>query len=167
MQSEVAATQPAKEAAKEYQLPDIDLLSIPQEQGDIEYNEAELKENAAKLETVLQDFGIKGKIVKVRPGPVVTLYELEPAPGTRTARVIGLSDDIARSMAAASVRMAVVSGQNTIGIELPNAKRQTVWLRELLEDPAFKNSKNILNVTLGKDIGGQHVYADLAKMPHL
>lgn len=167
VQSEVAATQPAKEAAKEYQLPDIDLLSIPQEQGDIEYNEAELKENAAKLETVLQDFGIKGKIVKVRPGPVVTLYELEPAPGTRTARVIGLSDDIARSMAAASVRMAVVSGQNTIGIELPNAKRQTVWLRELLEDPAFKNSKNILNVTLGKDIGGQHVYADLAKMPHL
>lgn len=166
-QADNMPAQPEKEATQEYQLPDINLLSIPQEQGDIEYNEAELKENAAKLETVLQDFGIKGKIVKVRPGPVVTLYELEPAPGTRTARVIGLSDDIARSMAAASVRMAVVSGQNTIGIELPNAKRQTVWLRELLEDPEFKNSKNILNVTLGKDIGGQHVYADLAKMPHL
>lgn len=158
---------PQKEPVEEYHLPDINLLSIPQEQANIEYNEAELKENAAKLETVLQDFGIKGKIVKVRPGPVVTLYELEPAPGTRTARVIGLSDDIARSMAAASVRMAVVSGQNTIGIELPNAKRQTVWLRELLEDAEFRNSKNILNVTLGKDIGGQHVYADLAKMPHL
>lgn len=152
---------------KAYQLPDINLLSIPKDSGDIEYDENSLKENAAKLETVLQDFGIKGKIVKVRPGPVVTLYELEPAPGTRTARVIGLSDDIARSMAVASVRMAVVSGHNTIGIELPNEKRQTVWLRELLEDPEFKNSKNILNVSLGKDIGGQHVYADLAKMPHL
>lgn len=166
-QPDNAELQPKKAPTQEYQLPDINLLSIPREQGDIEYNEAELKANAAKLEAVLQDFGIKGKIVKVRPGPVVTLYELEPAPGTRTARVIGLSDDIARSMAAASVRMAVVSGQNTIGIELPNAKRQTVWLRELLEDPEFKNSKNILNVTLGKDIGGQHVYADLAKMPHL
>ncbi len=166
-QPDNAELQPKKAPTQEYQLPDINLLSIPREQGDIEYNEAELKANAVKLEAVLQDFGIKGKIVKVRPGPVVTLYELEPAPGTRTARVIGLSDDIARSMAAASVRMAVVSGQNTIGIELPNAKRQTVWLRELLEDPEFKNSKNILNVTLGKDIGGQHVYADLAKMPHL
>lgn len=164
---ETTAMQQSEPAKEEYRLPDINLLSIPQEQANIEYNEAELKENAAKLETVLQDFGIKGKIVKVRPGPVVTLYELEPAPGTRTARVIGLSDDIARSMAAASVRMAVVSGQNTIGIELPNAKRQTVWLRELLEDAEFRNSKNILNVTLGKDIGGQHVYADLAKMPHL
>lgn len=166
-QPDNAELQLKKAPTQEYQLPDINLLSILREQGDIEYNEAELKANAAKLEAVLQDFGIKGKIVKVRPGPVVTLYELEPAPGTRTARVIGLSDDIARSMAAASVRMAVVSGQNTIGIELPNAKRQTVWLRELLEDPEFKNSKNILNVTLGKDIGGQHVYADLAKMPHL
>lgn len=160
--------QPAAAANEnEYQLPDINLLSIPQDNGDIEYDEATLQKNAVELETVLKDFGIKGKIVKVRPGPVVTLYELEPAPGTRTARVIGLSDDIARSMAVASVRMAVVSGHNTIGIELPNEKRQTVWLRELLEDPAFKNSKNILNVTLGKDIGGQHIYADLSKMPHL
>lgn len=160
-----AATTAANE--NEYQLPDINLLSIPQDSGDIEYDEATLQKNAVELETVLKDFGIKGKIVKVRPGPVVTLYELEPAPGTRTARVIGLSDDIARSMAVASVRMAVVSGHNTIGIELPNEKRQTVWLRELLEDPEFKNSKNILNVTLGKDIGGQHIYADLSKMPHL
>lgn len=155
------------QTADEYKLPDINLLSIPQDSVDIEYDENTLKENASKLETVLKDFGIKGQIVKVRPGPVVTLYELEPAPGTRTARVIGLSDDIARSMAVASVRMAVVSGHNTIGIELPNEKRQTVWLRELLEDPEFKNSKNILNVTLGKDIGGQHIYADLSKMPHL
>jgi len=150
-----------------YQLPDINLLSIPQGSGEVLYDEKVLQENASRLEEVLKDFGIHGQIVKVRPGPVVTLYELEPAPGTRTARVIGLSDDIARSMAVASVRMAVVSGQKTIGIELPNEKRETVWLRELLEDPEFKTSKNILNVTLGKDIGGGHVYADLSKMPHL
>lgn len=151
----------------EYHLPDINLLNAVQNQNTTIYNEAQLQETAAKLETVLQDFGIHGKIVKVRPGPVVTLYELEPAPGIRTARVIGLSDDIARSMAVASVRMAVVSGHNTIGIEVPNEKRETVWLRELLEDNVFINSKNLLNVSLGKDIGGQHVYADLAKMPHL
>lgn len=152
---------------QKYVLPDINLLSAPKNDNTVVYDEAQLKENAAKLETVLQDFGIHGKIVKVRPGPVVTLYELEPAPGTRTARVIGLSDDIARSMAVASVRMAVVAGHNTIGIELPNEKRETVWLRELLENPQFKNSKNVLNVGLGKDIGGQPVYADISKMPHL
>ena len=150
-----------------YHLPDINLLSVPQNNNTTVYDENQLKSVAEKLENVLQDFGIHGKIVKVRPGPVVTLYELEPAPGIRTARVIGLSDDIARSMAVASVRMAVVSGHNTIGIEIPNEKRETVWLRELLEDTEFTTSKNILNVTLGKDIGGQHVYADLSKMPHL
>lgn len=164
--TEKPASKPTKPAA-EYTLPDINLLSIPKNDDVQEYDEETLKANAAKLETVLNDFGIHGKIVKVRPGPVVTLYELEPAPGTRTARVIGLSDDIARSMSVASVRMAVVSGSNTIGIELPNNKRETVWLRELFEDDEFKNSKNILNVALGKDIGGQHIYADLAKMPHL
>jgi len=151
----------------EYVFPDINLLSMPQNGTAVEVDEDALKKNAAQLEQVLQDFGIRGQIVKVRPGPVVTLYELEPAPGIRTARVIGLSDDIARSMAVASVRMAVVSGHNTIGIELPNAKRQTVGLRELLEYKDFKSSKNILNVALGKDIGGQYVYADLAGMPHL
>ena len=150
----------------EYVFPDINLLSVPQNK-EIEIDEEVLKKNAAQLEQVLQDFGIRGQIVKVRPGPVVTLYELEPAPGIRTARVIGLSDDIARSMAVASVRMAVVSGQKTIGIELPNSIRQTVGLRELLESKDFRNSKNILNVALGKDIGGQYVYADLAGMPHL
>lgn len=163
--AETKQSQP-KVVQKEYSLPDINLLSIPQNTA-VVYDEETLKANAAKLETVLNDFGIHGQIVKVRPGPVVTLYELEPAPGTRTARVIGLSDDIARSMSVASVRMAVVSGSNTIGIELPNEKRETVWLRELFEDDVFKNSKNILNVALGKDIGGQHVYADLSKMPHL
>ena len=156
-----------KVKSDEYVLPDVNLLSLPKETTQITIDENILKENAAQLEQVLKDFGIRGQIVKVRPGPVVTLYELEPAPGTRTARVIGLSDDIARSMSATSVRMAVVSGHNTIGIELPNVNRQTVWLRELLEDVEFKNSKNILNVALGKDIGGQHVYADLSKMPHL
>ena len=116
---------------------------------------------------MLQEFGVNGKIVKVRPGPVVTLYELEPAPGTKSARVIGLADDIARSMSVISVRIAVVPGCNTIGIELPNKNRETVWLRDLFEDPDFMNSKNELNVVLGKDIGGKDVYADLSKMPHL
>ena len=119
------------------------------------------------MENVLQEFGVNGKIVKVRPGPVVTLYELEPAPGTKTARVIGLADDIARSMSAVSVRIAVVPGSNTIGIEMPNKNRETVWFKDLLEDPAFRETKNTLNVVLGKDIGGRNVYADLAKMPHL
>lgn len=164
-QSTIAPKEKIK--SDEYMLPDVNLLSLPKETAQITIDEDVLKENAGKLEQVLKDFGIRGQIVKVRPGPVVTLYELEPAPGTRTARVIGLSDDIARSMSAMSVRMAVVSGHNTIGIELPNVNRQTVWLRELLEDAEFKNSKNILNVALGKDIGGQHVYADLSKMPHL
>lgn len=165
--AEVTKIKTTEPQEKEYVLPDINLLSVPKNDNMVVYDESQLKENAAKLETVLQDFGIHGKIVKVRPGPVVTLYELEPAPGTRTARVIGLSDDIARSMAVASVRMAVVAGSNTIGIELPNEKRETVWLRELLENPQFKDSKNILNVGLGKDIGGQPVYADISKMPHL
>ena len=164
-QSNAASKEKVK--SDEYMLPDVNLLSLPKETSQITIDENVLKENAVKLEQVLKDFGIRGQIVKVRPGPVVTLYELEPAPGTRTARVIGLSDDIARSMSAMSVRMAVVSGHNTIGIELPNVNRQTVWLRELLEDVEFKNSKNILNVALGKDIGGQHVYADLSRMPHL
>lgn len=170
LQSQIAATEKRPEPGTKkqlYHLPDINLLSVPKESNNIVYDENTLKQNAVRLEEVLKDFGIRGKIVKVRPGPVVTLYELEPAPGTRTARVIGLSDDIARSMAVASVRMAVVIGRNTIGIELPNEKRQTVWLRELLEDKEFTGSKNILNVSLGKDIGGQHVYADLSKMPHL
>ncbi len=161
-----SAPQP-KSQPHEYTLPDINLLTVPKDTGAIEVDENALKERAARLEQVLNDFNIHGQIVAVRPGPVVTLYELEPKAGTRTARVIGLSDDIARSMAVSSVRMAVVAGHSTIGIELPNEKRQTVWIRELFEDNEFVTSKNILNVALGKDIGGQHVYADLSKMPHL
>lgn len=150
-----------------YSFPDTNLLSRPKETGNNTFNQKELDEIARKLESVLQEFGVNGKIVRVRPGPVVTLYELEPAPGTKTARVIGLSDDIARSMSAVSVRIAVVSGSNTIGIEMPNLKRETVWLKDLLEDPCFRETKNTLNVVLGKDISGKNTYADLAKMPHL
>ena len=150
-----------------YICPSIDLLSKPSNNNVGKISDKELETIAKKLETVLQEFGVNGKIVKIRPGPVVTLYELEPAPGTKTARVIGLSDDIARSMSAVSVRIAVVSGKNTIGIELPNSTRETVWLRDLFEGDGFKNTKYSLNVVLGKDIGGENVYADLSKMPHL
>ena len=150
-----------------YQRPSVDLLKRPKDKGGNNVSKEELDNIARELESVLQEFGVNGKIVKVRPGPVVTLYELEPAPGTKSARVIGLADDIARSMSVISVRIAVVPGCNTIGIELPNKNRETVWLRDLFEDPDFMNSKNELNVVLGKDIGGKDVYADLSKMPHL
>ncbi|MBP5698910.1 MAG: DNA translocase FtsK 4TM domain-containing protein [Alphaproteobacteria bacterium] len=150
-----------------YKFPDINLLSRPKERLGLSVNEKELNETARTLEAVLEEFGVHGQIVKIRPGPVVTLFELEPAPGTKTSRVISLADDIARSMFAVSVRIAVVPGSNTIGIEIPNSKRETVWLRDLLEDVDFTDSKNALNVVLGKDIGGKNIYADLAKMPHL
>lgn len=150
-----------------YQYPDINLLKRPKEKLGLNISEKELNETARKLEAVLEEFGVRGQIVKIRPGPVVTLFELEPAQGTKNSRVISLADDIARSMSAISVRIAVVPGSNTIGIEIPNPKRETVWLRDLLEDVNFTDSKNALNVVLGKDIGGKNVYADLAKMPHL
>ena len=157
----------AASVANGYTYPNINLLSKPSNNNAGKVSNKELEETAKKLETVLQEFGVNGKIVKIRPGPVVTLYELEPAPGTKIARVIGLSDDIARSMSAISVRIAVVSGKNTIGIELPNSSREIVWLRDLFEGDGFINSKFALNVVLGKDIGGENVYADLSKMPHL
>ena len=162
-----AMTKKSKETDDGYQYPDVNLLSRPKDKGGNNVNEKELEAIARDLENVLQEFGVNGKIVKVRPGPVVTLYELEPAPGTKTARVIGLADDIARSMSAVSVRIAVVPGSNTIGIEMPNKDRETVWLKDLLEDPNFRETKNTLNIVLGKDIGGRNVYAGLAKMPHL
>ena len=126
-----------------------------------------LEANARMLETVLADFGIKGTIGKVRPGPVVTLYELEPAAGVRSSRVVGLADDIARSMSAVSARVAPVPGANVIGIELPNQSRELVSLRELLSAAEFESPKNKLTMALGKDIGGAPVMADLARMPHL
>lgn len=161
-----AISKKSKERVDGYELPSVTLLSKPPRVTNT-VNQKELDTIASDLEMVLQEFGVSGKIVKIRPGPVVTLYELEPAPGTKTARVIGLADDIARSMSVSSVRIAVVSGSNTIGIEMPNPKRETVWLRDLLENDGFIHSKNTLNVILGKNIGGDDVYADLAKMPHL
>jgi S-DNA-T family DNA segregation ATPase FtsK/SpoIIIE len=126
-----------------------------------------LQENARELEGVLADFGVKGEITNVRPGPVVTLYELEPAPGTKSSRVIGLSDDIARSMSAVATRVAVVPGRNAIGIELPNDRREMVMLREQFESPDFQESDARLALALGKNIGGEPIIADLARMPHL
>ena len=126
-----------------------------------------LKQNALYLATILEEYGVRGKIVKVRPGPVVTLYELEPAPGTKTSRVISLADDIARSMSAISVRVAVVAGKNAIGIEIPNQHRETVYLRELLSSEDFEKTKAALPLALGKDIGGGPITVDLARMPHL
>src|SRR5690606_23852967 len=110
---------------------------------------------------------VRGEIIDVRPGPVVTLYELEPAPGTRAARVISLADDIARSLCAMSVRVAVVPGRNVIGIELPNEQRETVYLRDLLSSPAYEDTAGRLTRALGKDISGDPVVVDLARMPHL
>jgi S-DNA-T family DNA segregation ATPase FtsK/SpoIIIE len=126
-----------------------------------------LQENARELEGVLQDFGVKGEITNVRPGPVVTLYELEPAPGTKSSRVIGLADDIARSMSAVAARVAVVPGRNAIGIELPNDRREIVMLREMIESPDFQDSDARLALALGKNIGGEPIVVDLARMPHL
>jgi S-DNA-T family DNA segregation ATPase FtsK/SpoIIIE len=152
-----------------FDLPPLNLLTegpdLPADARAI--NEEALHQNARLLEGVLEDFGVRGEIVKVRPGPVVTLYELEPAPGTKTSRVIGLSDDIARSMSAVSVRIAVIPGRNVIGIELPNRRRETVYLRELLATNAYEKTGGKLLLTLGKDIGGAPVIADLARMPHL
>jgi len=149
-------------------LPPLELLQWPDTaRQQTTVSEEALEKNAKILETVLEDFGVNGQILKVSPGPVVTLYELEPSPGTRAARVISLADDIARNMSAASVRVAVVPGRNVIGIELPNARRETVYLRELLSTDAYNDSKAVLPLVLGKDIAGQPVIADLAKMPHL
>jgi DNA segregation ATPase FtsK/SpoIIIE, S-DNA-T family len=151
----------------EYSLPQLGLLAYQKEVINSAPDKQTLEANARMLETVLQDFGIKGEIVKVRPGPVVTLYELEPAPGTRSSRVIGLADDIARSMSAVSVRVAVVPGLNVIGIELPNPNREMVFLRELFETKDYSTSKAKLPIALGKDISGDPIVVDLAKMPHL
>ena len=149
-----------------YQVPALTLLADAKRVAISISNDA-LEQNARLLEGVLDDFGVKGEIINVRPGPVVTLYELEPAPGVKSSRVIGLADDIARSMSAISARVAVVQGRNAIGIELPNQKRETVFLREMLASQDFVDSKQRLAIALGKTIGGEPVIVDLAKMPHL
>jgi S-DNA-T family DNA segregation ATPase FtsK/SpoIIIE len=158
--------QPSLLDSEEFELPPLDLLAEPSKQKTT-INPQALEQNARLLEGVLDDFGVKGEIVNVRPGPVVTLYELEPAPGIKSARVIGLADDIARSMSAIACRVAVIPGKNAIGIELPNARRETVFLRELLASEDFEKSKSRLGLCLGKTIGGEPVIADLARMPHL
>ncbi|MGO4408181.1 DNA translocase FtsK, partial [Bosea sp. RAF48] len=150
-----------------FQLPPIEFLAEPP-QAQAETMPVEmLQQNAGLLEGVLEDFNIRGEIVQACPGPVVTLYELEPAPGIKSSRVISLADDIARSMSAVSARVAVVQGKNAIGIELPNSKRETVFLRELLASQDFEATKHKLALCLGKTIGGEPVIADLARMPHL
>jgi S-DNA-T family DNA segregation ATPase FtsK/SpoIIIE len=151
-----------------YALPPLDLLDrVTANLAIQKINDESLQQNARLLESVLEDFGVKGEIVQVRPGPVVTLYELEPAPGTKTSRVVGLADDVARSMSAVSVRIAVVPGRSVIGIELPNRVRETVYLRELLATEAFERTAGKLALVLGKDIGGTPVIVDLARTPHL
>ncbi|MGE0665253.1 MAG: DNA translocase FtsK 4TM domain-containing protein [Sphingomonadales bacterium] len=156
------------ETSGSFALPHLSLLAAPEPGRKTDrVNEEGLEQNARLLESVLDDFGVQGRITQVRPGPVVTLYELEPAPGTKSSRVIGLADDIARSMSAVSARVAVVPGRNAIGIELPNASRETVLLRELLGDVSYEKTRTRLPLALGKDIGGTPVVADLAAMPHL
>ncbi len=167
-----AAKQPAKSKTKihitRFELPPLTLLGEPKKTGRLpEFSPEFLAENARRLEGVLEDFGVRGQIINVRPGPVVTLYELEPAPGIKSSRVISLADDIARSMSAISARVAVVAGRNAIGIELPNPKRETVYLRELIQTESFIKNNTTLSLALGKNIGGEPIFADLARMPHL
>jgi len=149
-----------------YKLPSLDLLSTPPAHSGRVIDKAALERNARLLETVLDDFNVKGRIVEIRPGPVVTMYELEPAAGIKASRVIALADDIARNMSAMSARIAVIPGRTVIGIELPNAKREGVSLRELIASDAFEDIAG-LALVLGKNIGGDPVIADLAPMPHL
>ena len=173
----VGALRPGRRAAREaqpdllereaYELPPLALLAEPKKGATQTVSQESLEQNARLLEGVLEDYGVRGQIVNVRPGPVVTLYELEPAPGIKSSRVITLADDIARSMSAVAARVAVIPGRNLIGIELPNARRETVYLRELLASTDFEKAKMRLPLCLGKTIGGEPVIAELARMPHL
>jgi S-DNA-T family DNA segregation ATPase FtsK/SpoIIIE len=150
-----------------YILPPLELLTPASKSGRATVSSEMLQNNATALEGVLGDFGVRGEIINARPGPVVTLYELEPAPGIKSSRVISLADDIARSMSALSARVAVVSGRNAIGIELPNPTREKVYLREMLASDDYAESAARLPLCLGKAIGGEPVLVDLARMPHL
>ncbi|MBN8530519.1 MAG: DNA translocase FtsK 4TM domain-containing protein [Alphaproteobacteria bacterium] len=161
-------TQARLELDDGFELPPLSLLAAMKAKAKAkQISESALEQNARLLESVLEDFGVQGKITNIRPGPVVTLYELEPSPGTKSSRVIGLADDIARSMSAVSARIAVIPGKNAIGIELPNRDRETVLLRELMESEEYTEGDTRLPLALGKDIGGAPVIVDLAKMPHL
>ncbi|WP_343312980.1 DNA translocase FtsK [Brucella sp. BE17] len=151
-----------------FEMPSLHFLAEPKAVSrDMSLSKDALEQNARLLEGVLEDFGVRGEIINVKPGPVVTLYELEPAPGIKSSRVIGLADDIARSMSAIAARVAVVPGRNVIGIELPNQKREMVYLREMLASRDFEHTKAKLALALGKTINGEPVIADIAKMPHV
>src|SRR6266567_771108 len=165
------ARSPARTGTKRsrsgFELPSLSLLTAPKSSDRTTLSAETIQENATALESVLADFGVRGEIINAHPGPVVTLYELEPAPGIKSSRVIGLADDIARSMSKVSARVAVVPGRNAIGIELPNPKREKVLLRELLAASDYVDSQARLPLCLGKTIGGDPVIVDLARMPHL
>ncbi|WP_377192533.1 DNA translocase FtsK [Ruegeria meonggei] len=165
-----AEAQPAlsfEDKHSDFELPPLSLLSNPSSIERHHLSDEALEENARMLENVLDDYGVKGEIVSVRPGPVVTMYELEPAPGLKASRVIGLADDIARSMSALSARVSTLPGRSVIGIELPNENREMVVLREILASRDFGDGNHALPLALGKDIGGESMVANLAKMPHL
>jgi S-DNA-T family DNA segregation ATPase FtsK/SpoIIIE len=161
-----AVRKPARRSGG-FQLPELSLLALPKSTDKFAPSPDSIQETATSLESVLGDFGVRGQIINARPGPVVTLYELEPAPGIKSSRVIGLADDIARSMSALSARVAVVSGRNAIGIELPNDKREKVYFREMLSSDEYTDTQAKLPLCLGKTIGGEPVVVDLARMPHL
>lgn len=163
----LATQKSLKLSPDDFEYPDFDLLVKAERSRKSQLTQGSLQQNAKLLKKVLDDFGISGEIVKIRPGPVVTLYELEPAPGTKASRVIGLADDIARSMSAISARIAVIPGRSVLGVELPNTNREIVYLRELMETDDYRDERINLPVALGKDIGGTGVMTDLARMPHL
>ena len=162
-----SAARPARRSSDGYTLPSLNLLTAARAGERTTLSTELIRENSTALEGVLADFGVRGEIINARPGPVVTLYELEPAPGIKSSRVISLADDIARSMSALSARVAVVSGRNAIGIELPNPTRERVYLRELLASRDYAETQARLPLCLGKAIGGEAVLVDLARMPHL
>ncbi|AFC70353.1 cell division protein FtsK [Rickettsia amblyommatis] len=149
------------------ELPPMSLLRDPENRHVKGASSSELKQKAEELLTVLNDFGVKGQIININQGPVVTQYEFEPAAGTKTSRVVGLSDDIARSLSALSTRIAVIPGKNVLGIELPNKQREFFCLKALIETPEYQDKSTLLPLVLGKDLAGKPLIADLAKMPHL
>jgi S-DNA-T family DNA segregation ATPase FtsK/SpoIIIE len=162
-----AKAPPRRGSGSGFQLPSLNLLTAQKVSERTTMSKDVLDANSVALESVLSDFGVRGEIIKAHPGPVVTLYELEPAPGIKSSRVIGLADDIARSMSAVSARVAVVSGRNAIGIELPNPTREKVYFRELLATKEYNENTSKLALCLGKTIGGDPVIVDLSRMPHL
>ncbi|VWX53265.1 DNA translocase FtsK [Novosphingobium sp. 9U] len=165
--AQLGATSRQTDLFDKYELPGLELLNEPAPGSQKPIDKLSLERNARLLETVLDDFNVKGEITAVRTGPVVTMYELEPAPGIKASRVIGLADDIARNMSAISARVSSIPGRTVMGIELPNADRQMVSFREMVGSEAFASHKGMLPIILGKDIAGEPVVADLATMPHL